>query len=71
MVVSLGTGIYPAELVGDTRAEGLLYFGSHWLNIGTLMKNVKSLMTLLTNAVSCNIQSLHNFWEYCNYCYCC
>ncbi len=59
-VVSVGSGIFPTEDLGKTDAQQFLYFGKHWLKAGHDIKaRAKSLMTLLTTAVSrfraCNV----------------
>ena len=52
LVVSLGSGIFPAEELGKTDAQEFLYFGRHWLKAGHSIKSrAKSLITLLTTAV--------------------
>ena len=51
LVVSLGSGIYPMEDLGDINAQELLYFGPQLLQMNTLMKRAKNLIALLTNAV--------------------
>lgn len=53
LVMSVGSGIYPAEELGKTDAQEFLYFGKHWLKAGHAIKaRAKSLITLLTTAVS-------------------
>ena len=53
LVVSIGTGIFPGEEIGKVDAQEFLFFGKHWFNwTDTLKKRAKSLMSLLSNAVS-------------------
>lgn len=53
MVVSIGTGVYPPEEIGNTNAQEFLFFGRHWFNVNdTLKKRTQNLISLLTNAVS-------------------
>ena len=53
LVVSIGTGIFPGEEIGKIDAQEFLFFGKHWFNwTDTLKKRAKSLMSLLSNAVS-------------------
>jgi len=67
LVVSVGTGIFPAEVLGKTDAQQFLFFGKHWFKAGdTLKKRAQNLITLLTTAVSVCV-SLHvsssDSWE--------
>lgn len=58
LVVSVGSGIFPAEDLGKTDAQESLYFGKHWLKAGlTIKARAKSLVTLLTTAVRVIMQS--------------
>lgn len=58
LVVSIGSGQNPNEDVGNVDATEYLYFGSHWFNIvGQLTDRIKSLTTLLSNAVSYALNS--------------
>ena len=52
LVVSVGTGIYPAEKLGRVNAHKILSFGKHWLNPDKLLKQAQNLISLLANAVS-------------------
>lgn len=53
LVVSMGSGIFPPEVLGKTDAQEFLYFGKHWLRAAQAIKaRAKSLITLLTTAVS-------------------
>ena len=53
LVVSVGTGIYPAEELGRVDAHEFLFFGKHWFNAtDTLRKRTRNLIALLSNAVS-------------------
>ncbi len=53
MVVSIGTGIYPPEEIGNIDAQEFLFFGKHWFNFNdTLKRRTQNLLSLLTNAVS-------------------
>lgn len=53
LVVSIGSGLYPNKDIGNVDATEYLYFGSHWFNIvSNLTDRIKSLTTLLSNAVS-------------------
>ena len=53
LVVSIGTGIYPAEKLGNVDAQEFLFFGKHWFNTkDTLKDRAKNLITLLATAVS-------------------
>ena len=57
-VVSIGSGEYPDDELGNVNATEALYFGSHWLNIvSSLGDRIKSITTLLSNAVSFLAQS--------------
>lgn len=52
LVVSVGTGIYPAEELGRVDAHEFLFFGKHWFNAtDTLRKRTRNLISLLSNAV--------------------
>lgn len=48
VVVSVGTGVYPAEKLGKVDI-----FGKHGLKLDSLMKRAQNLISLLSNAVSC------------------
>ena len=62
LVVSLGTGELPTDVeMGNVDATEYLYFGSHWLSFTGLTDRIKSLSTLLGNAVS--TCSLHWCWS--------
>ena len=52
LVVSIGSGKYPAEKLGSVNAQDFLSFGKQWLNPPQLMKRTLNLYTLLSNAVS-------------------
>ena len=52
VIISVGTGIYPAEVLGKVDAQKFLFFGKHWLKMNSLMKRAQNLMLLLSNAVS-------------------
>lgn len=52
LVVSIGTGTYPAERLGNVDAQDALFFGKQWLNPTKLIKQTQSLLSLLSNAVS-------------------
>ena len=52
VVVSIGTGIYPAEKIGLVDAQDALYFGKKWLKPTKLIKQTQNLISLLSNAVS-------------------
>ena len=52
LVVSIGTGIFPAEELGSTDAQQFLYFGKHWFKSKSgPLQTVENLLTLLTKAV--------------------
>ena len=53
LVVSVGTGIFPPEVLGKTDAQQFLFFGKHWFKSGdSLKKRAQNLIILLTTAVS-------------------
>ena len=53
LVVSIGTGIFDDVDIGNIDATEYLYFGKHWFRVVTgLTERIKSLSTLLSNAVS-------------------
>ena len=53
LVVSIGSGIFPAEELGKVDAHQFLFFGKHWLKAGyEIRKQAKNLLSLLTTAVS-------------------
>ena len=53
VMVSIGSGIYPAKKLGKVDAQEYLFFGKHWLKFGSeLKKRAQNLLTLLTTAVS-------------------
>lgn len=52
MVISIGTGIYPAEKMGSVDAQDALFFGKQWLHPSKLIKQTQNLLSLLSNAVS-------------------
>ncbi len=53
LVVSVGTGIYPAEELGRIDAHEFLFFGKHWFNASdTLRKRAQNLISLISSAVS-------------------
>ena len=53
LIVSIGTGIYPAEELGRVDAHEFLFFGKHWFNFtDTLKKRTQNLVSLISNAVS-------------------
>ncbi len=51
VVVSVGTGIFPAEKIGVVDAQSALFFGKQWLNPTKLIQKTQNLLSLLTNAV--------------------
>lgn len=52
-MMSIGTGIFPVEELGNTDAHQFLFFGKHWFKMKSgLVKTVENLITLLTQAVS-------------------
>lgn len=56
----MGCGIFPVEDLGKTDAQEFLYFGKHWLKAGHSIKaRAKSLVTLLTTAVSGGTEGLY------------
>lgn len=55
MVVSIGTGVYPASKMGKIDAQDALFFGKQWLKPSKLIKKTQNLFSLLSNAVR-----LHN-----------
>lgn len=53
LVMSIGTGIFPAEDLGSTDAQQFLFFGKHWFKSKSgPFQTVENLITLLTKAVS-------------------
>ena len=53
LVVSVGSGVYPAEELGKVDAQEFFFFGKHWFNFkDTIKSRAMNLMSLLTNAVS-------------------
>ena len=53
LVVSIGSGQYPSQDLGNVDANEYLYFRSHWWKIVRgLGDRLKSLTSLLSNAVS-------------------
>lgn len=54
LVVSIGTGIFPTEELGNIDAQNFLFFGKHWFKskAGGPFQRVENLITLLTQAVS-------------------
>ena len=53
LVVSIGTGIFPAEELGNTDAQQFLFFGKHWFKSRAgPFQRVENLITLLIKAVS-------------------
>ena len=53
LVVSIGTGIFPAKELGNTDAHQFLFFGRHWFKPKSgPLQIVENLITLLTKAVS-------------------
>ena len=57
--VSIGSGIYPAEALGNVDVQDFLFFGKQWLNLkDTVRKRAKNLIQLLSNAVSGNVTRL-------------
>lgn len=52
VVVSIGSGSYPPETIGDVNAQEALFFGKHWLKPTQLLKKTTNLLSLLTTAVS-------------------
>lgn len=64
LVVSIGTGQYPNEDIGNVDATEYLYFGRHWFTMVTdLTDRIKSLTSLLSNAVSCNYMCVHKLYN--------
>lgn len=65
VVVSIGTGVYPAEKIGIVDAQEALFFGKQWLKPGKLIKQTQNLLSLLSTAVSikclCEILSFLSF----------
>lgn len=55
VVVSIGTGVYPAEKIGSVDAQDALFFGKQWLKPGKLIKQTQNLLSLLSTAVSRSI----------------
>lgn len=52
LVVSVGTGKLPEDVLGKTDAQEFLFFGTHWFNIKDKLKDrVGNLTTLLSQAV--------------------
>ena len=52
IVVSIGTGVYPAQELGQIDAQEFLFFGMHWFHLSKLKEKARNLITLLANAVS-------------------
>ena len=52
MVVSIGTGTFPAVKMGNVDAQNALYFGKQWLHPTKIIKKTQNLLSLLSNAVS-------------------
>ncbi len=52
LVVSIGTGVYPAEKLGNVDVQEFLFFGKRWFNLDKLRRRAQNLMSLLSNAVS-------------------
>lgn len=68
VVVSIGSGSFPSEKIGDVNAQEALYFGKHWFNPGKMIKKTQNLLSLLTTAVSVlssNYTVLHLLKFYC------
>ncbi len=60
VVVSVGTGIYPAEELGRIDAHEFLFFGKHWFSASdTLKKRTQNLISLITSAVSVQLYRRH------------
>jgi hypothetical protein len=52
LVVSVGSGIYPAEEVGRIDVQDFLFFGRQWLSVhDTVKSRARNLIQLLTNAL--------------------
>ncbi len=51
MVVSIGTGIYPAMTLGNMDAQNALYSGKKWLH-PTKFKHTQNLLTMHLKTVS-------------------
>jgi calcium-independent phospholipase A2 len=52
LVMSIGTGVFPAEDLGSTDAQQFLFFGKHWFkNKSGPFQTVENLITLLTKAL--------------------
>ena len=51
-VVSMGSGIDPAEDIGLTDAHEILQFGRQWIRFGDALRKAQSLIRLLSSAVS-------------------
>ena len=59
LVVSIGSGQFPDEDMGNVDATQYLHIGKHWFHIvSELGDRIQSLTTLLSNAVSCCESSL-------------
>lgn len=54
VVVSVGSGVIPAEKMGKVNAQDALFFGKQWLKPSKLIKQTQNLFSLLSNAVSLN-----------------
>lgn len=62
LVVSVGSGLFPAEKIGKVDAQAFLYFGKQWLHISKLMKRTQNLLTLFSQAVS---DKSNNYYTLC------
>ena len=61
LLVSIGSGQYPSQDLGNVDATEILYFGSHWWNIvSSLGSRISSLTSLLSNAVSSVLIYMYN-----------
>lgn len=69
--VSIGTGTYPKEELGNIDVQDFLFFGKQWFKfrdlIGTIRRRAKDLIHLLTNAVSQHTAGLISTFLYCGY----
>lgn len=62
IVVSVGTGVYPAEKLGKVDAQEFLFFGKHWFRLRDLKDRATNLISLLSNAVRM-LQFLRTLYE--------
>ena len=52
LLVSVGSGVYPALKLGNIDAQQFLYFGIHTFRLDILRDRATNLISLLSNAVS-------------------